>query len=263
MIDRKTIKIQAKQMIRGHRGAPIIAGAIVLAVSFVLGRVEDLISHGNLFYSYAEAYAEIIGRLADGTAYSDTYYDILKDIPTTHMYALSFGNFFGILVSLFMTVLTGGFYLYCMGIRQGLEMPYSTLLDGLGVAGRLIWCSILIAVKTFLWSLLFFIPGLVAVYRYRFAYYNILTDDRLSASEAIQLSCQQTQGLKGKLFVLDLSFFGWTLVSELTLGILQVWLLPYITLSDLAYFEEGQRRMGRSPYGGTIPPQDGDPWQTL
>jgi len=263
MIDRKTIKKEAKQMIRDYHYAPVVAAAIVLVISFVLGRLEDLVGHGNLFYSYAKAYAEIIGRLTDGVPYSDTYYDMMKQIPTTHMYNGNWGDFFGILVGLFTMILNGGFYLYCMEIRQRFNSSYETLLDGLGLAGKLIWCNILIAVRVFLWSLLFFIPGFVAAYRYRFAIYNILIDDRLSASDAIHLSCMQTRGLKGKLFALDLSFIGWILVSTLTFDILQIWLLPYMILSELAYFEEGQRRVGRIPYGGTIPPQEGDPWQTL
>ena len=63
--------------------------------------------------------------------------------------------------------------------------------------------------------------------------------------------------MKWDLFVLDLSFIGWSLLSTLTMGLLDIWLLPYIVVCDLAYFEEGQRRLGRSPYG-----QSGDaPWE--
>ena len=93
-----------------------------------------------------------------------------------------------------------------MGIRQGLTMPYSSLLEGLSVAGKIIWCYVLMVIKTFLWSMLFLIPGIIAAYRYRFAYYNILTDPTLTAGDAIRLSCQQTNGIKMELFILDLSF---------------------------------------------------------
>ena len=165
------------------------------------------------------------------------------------------------LVSLVGLVLNGGYYIYCMGIRRGAEMPFSTLADGLGVAGKLIWCWIQVSVKIFLWSMLLWIPGIVAAYRYRFAYYNILTDSSLSASAAIRLSCQQTYGMKMELFVLDLSFIGWAMLAALTAGILNVWLTPYATLCDIAYFEEGQRRVGRGGFNGNqAPPAAGDPW---
>ena len=91
--------------------------------------------------------------------------------------------------------------------------------------------------------MLFVIPGLIAAYRYRFAYYNILTNDSLSAGEAIRLSCRQTSGIKGELFILDLSFIGWEIVASLTFGLLNIWLIPYMTLSDLGYFEDASGRM--------------------
>ena len=119
----------------------------------------------------------------------------------------------------------------------------------------------MIYIKIFLWSLLFFVPGVIAAYRYRFAVYNVLTDSSLSASEAIKLSCQQTNGIKGELFILDLSFIGWSILSSITLGILNIWLQPYMTLCDLAYFEDAQLRLGRSPYGGEVPPQSDQSWE--
>ena len=42
------------------------------------------------------------------------------------------------LVSLFMVILNAGYFIYCMGIRQGVEMPYSTLTEGLSVAGEVV-----------------------------------------------------------------------------------------------------------------------------
>ena len=137
-----------------------------------------------------------------------------------------------------------------MGIRRGMVMPYSTLMDGLGVAGKLIWCWVQMTVRLFLWTSLFIIPGIIAAYRYRFAYYNILTDGSLSAGDAIRLSCQQTYGVKMELFILDLSFIGWNLLVPFTFGVLNIWLIPYMTLCDIAYFEDAQNRLGRSFFSG-------------
>ena len=166
-------------------------------------------------------------------------------------------TFFSLLVDLFLITLMGGYYIYCMGIRQRQTMGCSSLLDGLSAAGKLIWCHILMSIKIFLWSLLFVVPGLVAMYRYRFAIYNVLTDASLSAGDAIRLSCRQTDGMKGSLFVLDLSFLGWILLSAVLSGLsgpiigalvpvaFNLWLTPYQVLSDLGYYEESQRLMGR------------------
>ena len=254
MVDRAGIKAEAKEIMRNARVSPYIMTLLVIVIGFVLDRAVDLVESGSLLYSYdlTRQYVEIV--LSGDTA---AMTQLLASLPEST--GTSF--FFSTLTSLIMLVLNGGYYIYCIGVRRGVEMPYSTLADGLGVAGKLIWCWIQMSVKIFLWSLLFWIPGIIAAYRYRFAYYNILTDGSLSAGEAIRLSCQQTNGMKMSLFVLDLSFLGWMLLSACTAGLLGIWLTPYYTLCDLAYFEKAQERLGRGSFGGgQVPPRDGDPW---
>lgn len=254
MINRAAIKREAKGIMRQARVSPLLMGVLVLAISLILDRIISLVEYGTLFPTWR--IIEYINYLAsaDPMALLDMSTEEIMTMAGLTSSITLYSTFFSILVSLFMTVLYGGFYLYCMGIRQGREMPVSTLMDGLSLAGKLIWCSILSAIKVFLWSLLFVIPGIVATYRYRFATYNLLADPSLSVGEAIRLSCEQTRGMKWDLFVLDLSFIGWSILSAFTMNLLNIWLLPYMTLCDLAYFEESQRRLGRSPYGS----QSGD-----
>ncbi|MDE7262857.1 MAG: DUF975 family protein [Oscillospiraceae bacterium] len=254
MLDRVGIKLEAKEIMRGARVSPYLITLIVLAIGFVLNKIVEMVEYGTPFYSasFLRQCLEIADR-GDAEALEA----LLYSIPENSTGAF----FFSTLVSLFIIVLNGGYFIYCMGIRQGQQMPCAVLADGLSVAGKLIWCWIQITVRTFLWSMLFVIPGIVATYRYRFAYYNILTDATLSAGDAIRLSCQQTQGVKWDLFILDLSFIGWSILASLTMGLLNIWLTPYMTLCDLAYFEDAQLRLGRSPYGTPdAPTRGGDPW---
>jgi len=237
------MKYEAKQIIRSARVSPLLMTAIVMVIGFVLDRVTDLVESGSLFATYFYDW-EYTQAVLSGNM--DSIWSVSEIVP--EVTAGSF--FFSALVALFTLVLNGGYYIYCMGIRRGVEMPYSTLMDGLGVAGKLIWCWVQVSVRVFLWSMLFIIPGIIAAYRYRFAYYNVLTDASLSAGDAIRLSCQQTYGIKGELFILDLSFIGWGLLSGITFGLLNIWLTPYMTLCDLAYYEDAQNRLGRSFFAG-------------
>lgn len=262
MLNRAQIKAEAKMIMKGARVSPYIMTLLVMVIVFVLGRIKDLVQGGSPFYSYSydavQRYMEIL---------ENENLNILEQLTALLPENTGAALFFSILVSLIGIVLDGGYYIYCIGIRRGAEMPYATLADGLGSAGKLIWCGIQMEVKIILWSLLFWIPGLIARYRYRFAYYNILTDSSLTASDAIKLSCQQTRGMKGELFLLDLSFIGWLLLSPITFGLLDIWLTPYMTLCDLAYFDEGQRRVGRGYFNGQqgdhMPPMSGDPWGSV
>ena len=74
-------------------------------------------------------------------------------------------------------------------------------------------------IYSFLWSLLFIIPGIVKAYAYSMTEYILYENPRLSAGEAIRISNAMTQGFKGELFVFDLSFILWNLLSAISLGI--------------------------------------------
>ena len=60
------------------------------------------------------------------------------------------------------------------------------------VSGKLIWCWIQMSVKIFLWTMLFWIPGIVALYRYRFASYNILTGGGIITEQSVIVPPHQT-----------------------------------------------------------------------
>ena len=134
--------------------------------------------------------------------------------------------------------------LYHLGVRRGEEMPYATLFDGFGFIGKLILLNIVITLYVFLWSMLLIIPGIIAGYRYRFAVYNLCENPDMGVMEAISMSKAQTAGYKGDLFLLDLTFIGWNLLCSLTLGILSIWIAPYIIQTNIGYFQEIKRIKG-------------------
>jgi len=80
----------------------------------------------------------------------------------------------------------------------------------------------------FLWFLLFVIPGIVKYYSYAMVPYLMADNPNLDYKSALKLSMHMTDGHKGKMFVLDLSFIGWFLLAALTLGIGILFLMPYI-----------------------------------
>ena len=86
---------------------------------------------------------------------------------------------------------------------------------------------------TFLWSLLFVIPGIVKSYAYRMVPYLLTEHPDMEANEAITLSQQMMMGQKWNAFVLDLSFIGWHILSALTFGILGIFYVnPYKAATD-------------------------------
>ncbi len=88
--------------------------------------------------------------------------------------------------------------------------------------------NFLVGLYTFLWSLLFVIPGIIKGFSYSMSMYVLAENKGMSARECIERSKQMTEGHKMELFVLGLSFIGWALLGTLTFGILYIWLMPYM-----------------------------------
>lgn len=127
------------------------------------------------------------------------------------------GTFVSILVSLMTHVLYAGFILYCMAVRNERHTGFASLFDGFSFAGKLISLAITELFYIWLWSMLFFFPGIIAAYRYRFAILNLCQNPELTPREALQRSKQQSRGYKLQLFMLDLSYVPWMLLSDLVL----------------------------------------------
>ncbi len=89
-----------------------------------------------------------------------------------------------------------------------------------GNYGNVVKTMFLRSLFTFLWSLLFIIPGIVKSYSYRMVPYILADNPKMNASEAILLSRKMMDGEKWKTFVLDLSFFGWYGLGFAVLGII-------------------------------------------
>jgi uncharacterized membrane protein len=98
--------------------------------------------------------------------------------------------------------------------------------------------TLLVSLYTFLWSLLFIIPGIIKSYSYAMTPYILLDRPELSATDAIKESEKMMDGHKMDLFILDLSFIGWVLLSMLTCGILVLYVEPYMMATKAAFYLE-------------------------
>ena len=128
-------------------------------------------------------------------------------------------SFVSILINLMSEVIDAGYRCYCLGVHRRERMPYESLFDGFTFAGKVIALYIVEGIFIALWSMLFVIPGIIAVYRYSFAMWNLCQDPSIGVMEALDRSKRQTVGYKGQLFLLQLSFIGWYLLIAAVVGI--------------------------------------------
>jgi uncharacterized membrane protein len=138
---------------------------------------------------------------------------------------------------LVMGPVTYGVTKYFLSFKREEAVDNSMLLAGFKKFTKTFTLYLLMSVKTFLWTLLFIIPGIIAIYRYSMAYFLMIDHPELSANELLAKSSQLMDGYKWKLFVLQLSFIGWQILAIFTLGIGFLWLQPYMAVSQAHFYD--------------------------
>lgn len=102
--------------------------------------------------------------------------------------------------------------------------------------GESLLLSLLTGIFTFLWSLLFIIPGIVKSYSYAMAHYILQDDPTKSWKICLDESQDMMKGYKWKLFCLDFSFIGWYIVGALCLGIGMWFVEPYHNMARTNFY---------------------------
>ena len=97
--------------------------------------------------------------------------------------------------------------------------------------------NFLVGLFTYLWSLLFLIPGIIKGCSYSQAMYILAENPEMGALDAINQSKEMMEGHKMEYFLLELSFFGWFLLGPFTLGLLYIWLIPYMQATFTNFYK--------------------------
>lgn len=152
---------------------------------------------------------------------------------------LSFSSFLVVLPLLLIGPMTFGLNRYYLNLSRRTGSPDSIepAIDGfrIDLTGNIV-TGLLISLYTFLWSLLFFIPGIVKSFSYSMALYIKVDHPELSASQAIDASRRFMDGYKMKLFCLQLSFIGWIFVGALCFGIGTLWVDAYMKAAMTEFY---------------------------
>ena len=102
----------------------------------------------------------------------------------------------------------------------------------------LLWMGLWVA----LWSLLFVIPGIIKALSYSMTPHILADYPEVKDTEALRLSMRMTRGRLGGIFLFYLSFIGWSLLSALTLGVLEVLFVgPYRSIVSEGCMKHSRR----------------------
>lgn len=190
--------------------------------------------------------AGLLGGMIVGGGFSfnidlDEY--VLQELPRSVLRILMVLGSIASILALVQFILGGvvrlGYVNYMLKLHDRSDRPdLQDLFSQFHRFGDGFCLALLTGLYTFLWSLLFIIPGIIASFRYAMAPYILAENPDMTASEAIAASKEMMDGHKADLFILELSFIGWQFLNLFTLGIGSFWLNPYMNAAYTAFYRD-------------------------
>ena len=147
----------------------------------------------------------------------------------------------GLIISIVVTpALTLGMLLICLRVAAD---PYykprvADLFSGFERFFQIFKVSFLVSLFTALWTLLFIIPGIVKGISYSQALLIAAENPNMNAMDAIRESERIMRGRKMDYFLLQLSFVGWMLLAIPTIGLIMIWLEPYMQMTNVNFYNQ-------------------------
>lgn len=178
--------------------------------------------------------SSIISRLMGGTVEID--FRNLESLSNIHVSPMNYGS--GLLVSLLTGIATAGYIKYLLNFVRTGKFEMNDIIDTIKAKWLNIFISqVLVTIIVFLCSLLFVIPGIIMSLAYAFVIFIVIDTDT-NGSDSLKASREMMKGYKWNYFVFGLSFIGWIILVPFTLGILLIWLYPYMTIANVIYYDK-------------------------
>jgi uncharacterized membrane protein len=131
-----------------------------------------------------------------------------------------------------------GLVLFFLKLGRGQEVRGSEIFDGFQRFGDALITFILWILFIVLWSLLLFIPGILAGFSYALTFFLMADQPDLKGRAALRESRKLMKGHRWKLFCLFCRFIGWYLLGILSLGIGFLWIIPYLWTSMARFYDD-------------------------
>ena len=225
------LRQRARDALNGRWLVAIIAGL----VASVLGGVSSPSMSFNFDFSSADFTNEDMQVLFDQLGINT---EILNKIFAVIGALAVVGLVYAIIMFVIGSAVGVGYSAFNLDLVDGREAKLGRLFGSFGIWKTALVTNLLRGLYVALWSLLLIIPGIIASYSYAMTNYILAENPDMAPNDAIAASKEMMKGNKLRFFCLELSFIGWVLLSILTLGIGNIWLVPYMQASYAAFYRD-------------------------
>lgn len=232
------IRKEAREALKGKWGKGVCIVLAYLLISFIVGLVQGFVGEESVLYNIVEIANAIISLpLSFGLLIS--FIKLKRDEDVSAFGFLNdgfsrFGKAWGIWWHTFIRILLP---IICMFFIVILFVAFSIFTANsasesigtiassiLSILGIVVYLAIL--VYAFSISLLYVLA------------HNISYDNpEMSSKECVLKSAELMKGNRGNYFLLDLSFIGWALLAILSFYIGFLWLIPYLYVSMVCFYD--------------------------
>lgn len=193
-MERSILKGNAKEQLRGK-------WPLAIGVTFVFGLITQL---WNFAYSYTTS---------DGSGVTFTV------------------GALGIIALLVGGPLSVGLARFVLKINRGEDADFGDLFSAFNIYGKATLVYIIVNIIIYVGTFLLIIPGVIASLMLAQVFFILADDENISIMDCLKKSVDIMDGNKGELFILQLSFIGWIILTVFTCGLGMIVLVPYMEVT--------------------------------
>lgn len=231
------IRAEARRKLEGKWGKAVSITLAYSFIFFVIGFIEGLFSES------AQRVLQLITFVIEIPLVFGLIISLVKlynneDVKAFDLFTLGFNNFgkswsitFKIILKMIIPVIL--LIISYVLIGFGTFATIGSSLYSYSVASSF---SVVVIIG-FILLIVSAIWATVKSYYYQLSYIIAAENTELSANDVVLRSKELMDGKRGKLFLLQLSFIGWSILSVFTFGIGFLWLIPYINFAIIAFYK--------------------------
>lgn len=147
-------------------------------------------------------------------------------------------SFIAQIIGTFISIFLGlGVTSYYMKIARGEDVELAEIFSKGNLLLKAFVTAILTGFAIFGGILLLIVPGIILAFGYSMINYIYIDNPEIGIVEVMKKSREMMRGHKWDFFCLGLSFIGWMILGLFTLGILYFWLIPYMGVAQVNFYE--------------------------
>lgn len=232
------IRKQAREALAGKWGKGALITLVYMAFTFVLGFISGMVEDIAFLSSIVSIATIIISiPIAFGLIISFIKLKRDEDVKCYEFFTLGFSNFArswkiagNTLLKMWLPIL-----LYVLAtVALVFATTFGTIASAIAGSASFAVIASIIGIALFIAAFIYFF---ITALSYSLVYLVAYDNEAMSGKDVVEESKKLMAGNRGKYVLLQLSFIGWAILSVFTLYIGLLWLVPYMQVAIVCFYE--------------------------